>query len=145
MEDSRIFYKLNCAQHLLYRKAEKQLLSALGITPIQLSAIFFLMENNGCIQKKLAAGLHLNTPAVTGLVSRMGKAGLLRRESSKKDARGIHVFLTDKAKGLSMIAFPLLKQFNKQITEGFTESEIDIVLSFFERIIERLSKDSPDV
>ncbi|HVN71121.1 MAG TPA: MarR family winged helix-turn-helix transcriptional regulator [Desulfomonilia bacterium] len=144
MQDRRIFYKFNRAQHLLYRKAEKQLLSALGITPIQLGVIFFLMENDGCLQKRLASGLHLNSPAVTGLVTRMEKAGLLRKESSKKDARGVHVFLTDKARGLSMIAFPLLKQFNKQITQGFTESEIDTVLRFFESIIERLSKDAPD-
>jgi len=140
MEDKRLFYKLNRAQHLLYRHAEKELLKETGITPIQLGALFFLLEHDGCLQKELAKGLHLNKRAVTGLVARMEKAQLIRKGSSR-DGRASHIFLTARAIDLSQKAFPLLDRLNRTITEGFTADEINTVHRFIDNIMSLLAKE----
>jgi MarR family transcriptional regulator, organic hydroperoxide resistance regulator len=137
MHDKRLFYKFNRAQHLLYEHVEKGLLSEVGITPIQLGALFFLLKHDGCLHKDLAKGLHLNKPAVTGLVARMEKARLIRKGSSR-DGRAIHLFLTSRAIDLSQKAFPLLDRLNRTITEGFTSAEIDVVHRFLDNIMNLL-------
>jgi MarR family transcriptional regulator, organic hydroperoxide resistance regulator len=141
MKDRRLFYKLNRAHHLLYHNVEKELVAELGITPIQLGAIFFLAGHDGCLQKELALGLHLNNPAVTGLASRLEKAGIIRKQASTRDARAIHIFLTDRAKQLGEKALPLLSVLNKHLTEGFTPAEIDVIHRFLDNIITRLAKE----
>lgn len=140
MQDRRLFYKFNRAQHLLYHHVEKELLSALGITPIQLGAIFFLLSHDGCLQKDLASGLHLNKPAVTGLVSRMENAGLILKQGSSRDGRAVHIRLTGKAQKLASRAFPLLEKFNKEITKGFSEENVRVIHEFLDSIIQRLAK-----
>jgi DNA-binding MarR family transcriptional regulator len=140
VQDKRLFYKLNRAQHLLYQHVEKGLLSEVGITPIQLGALFFLLEHDGCLQKDLAKGLHLNKPAITGLVARMEKAVLVRKGSSR-DGRAILLFLTSRAIDLSQKAFPLLDRLNRTITEKFTASEIDVVHRFLDNIMNLLAKE----
>jgi len=47
MKDMRIYYKLNLARHLLSKRVDSVLASLLGISSVQIGAIFFLMENDG--------------------------------------------------------------------------------------------------
>lgn len=141
MEDRRLFYKFNRSQHLLYTKMEQECQAELGITPIQLGAIFFLLRNDGCLQKDLARGLHLNKPAVTGLAGRMEKAGLIARQPHSRDARASRVFLTARARSIGEKAFPLLERLNDVLTEGFSKKEVEVLHRFFDSIITRFTKE----
>lgn len=135
MADKRLFFKLNRAQHLLYTHVEQECQKLLGITPVQLGAIFFLLRNDGCLQKDLARGLHLNKPAVTGLVGRMEKAGLVTREDDPGDARVTKVFLTDRSRDIAGRAFPLLERLNGMIIRGFTGEELQVIHRFIDSLI----------
>lgn len=141
MSDKRLFFKLNRAQHLLYTHVEQECRKLLGITPVQLGAIFFLLKNNGCLQKDLARGLHLNKPAVTGLVGRMEKAGLITRKADPRDARATKVLLADSAREIAARAFPLLEQLNGLITQGFSEEELTAVHRFIDSLINLLTRE----
>lgn len=141
MQDKRLFFKFNRSQHLLYTRLEQGCQAELGITPIQLGAIFFLHKNDGCLQKDMARGLHLNKPAITGLVSRMDKAGLIERKGCDKDARATRIFLKDSARDITRKAFPLLKKLNDTLVSGFSEEEIEVVHRFFESVITKFSKE----
>lgn len=137
MSDKRLFFKFNRAHHLLLKQVEKASLDTLGITPVQLGAIFFLLNHDGCQQKDLSAGLALNYPAVTGLVARMIKSGLLTKESCTQDGRASRLFLSEKARCIAPAAFPLNEQLNKRLTEGFSSEEIDTVHRFLDAIINK--------
>ncbi len=141
MTDKRLFFKYNRSQHLLYTKMEQGCMAELGITPIQLGAIFYLLKNDGCLQKDIARGLHLNKPAITGLMARMERAGLIERKGCSRDGRASRTFLTDKAKDLAAKAFPLLEKLNGAITQGFSEEEIDVIHRFFDSVIIQFSKE----
>jgi DNA-binding MarR family transcriptional regulator len=138
MSDQRLFFKFNRAHHQLFKHVEKACLDTLGITPVQLGAIFFLLDNDGCQQKDLSAGLALNYPAVTGLVARMIKAGLLTKESCTQDGRASRLFLSEKARAIAPKAFPLVDQLNNRLTEGFSPAEINTVHRFLDEIINKV-------
>jgi DNA-binding MarR family transcriptional regulator len=141
MSDKRLFFKFNRAHHQLFNLVEKACLDTLGITPVQLGAIFFLLDNDGCQQKDLSAGLALNYPAITGLAARMIKAGLITKEACTQDGRAARIFLSEKARAIAPRAFPLTHQLNETLTDGFTAEEIDTIHRFLDTIINTIHKE----
>ena len=135
MADRRLYYQLNRAQHLLSKKVDAELDDALGIKTVQLGAVFYLLENDGCMLKELSAGLGLNNSAVTTLVVRMEEAGLIRREACSVDGRSYRVYLTKKAKSIGQKAIPFAGELNARLSCGFTEKEIDVVIRFLDAVI----------
>ena len=135
MADRRLYYKLNQAQHLLSKRVDAELAGALGIKTAQLGAVFFLLEHDGCMLKEISTGLGLNNSAITTLVVRMEKAGLLTRESCSVDGRSYRIHLTNKAKSIGQKAIPVAKELNSMLAQGFSDEEIDIVIRFLDSII----------
>ena len=113
MNDNRIYFLLNQAQHKMLKIADKYLSKYLGVTSAQFSALFFLDKNNGCLLKELSHGIKLNNSAVTGLVNRMEKAGLAKKKQCVNDGRAFRVYLTDKSKNALIKAHPMLEKSNK--------------------------------
>jgi DNA-binding MarR family transcriptional regulator len=140
MSDKRLFFKFNRAHHQLFKHVEKACGDTLGITPVQLGAIFFLLDNDGCQQKDLSAGLALNYPAITGLVARMIKAGLITKEACSQDGRSSRIFLSEKARSIAPRAFPLVDQLNETLTGGFTAEEIHTIHRFLDTIINNVQR-----
>jgi DNA-binding MarR family transcriptional regulator len=126
---------LNQAQHLLSKRVDAELAGALGIKTAQLGAVFFLLEHDGCMLKEISAGLGLNNSAITTLVVRMEKAGLLTRESCSVDGRSYRIHLTNKAKSIGQKAIPVAKELNSMLAQGFSDEEIDTVIRFLDSII----------
>ena len=135
MDDRRLYYKLNQAQHLLSKRVDAELAGALGIKTAQLGAVFFLLEHDGCMLKEISAGLGLNNSAITTLVVRMEKGGLLTRESCSVDGRSYRIHLTNKAKSIGQKAIPVAKELNSMLAQGFSDEEIDTVIRFLDSII----------
>ena len=135
MADRRLYYKLNQAQHLLSKRVDAELASALGIKTVQLGVVFFLLEHDGCMLKEISAGLGLNNSAITTLVVRMEKGGLLTRESCSGDGRSYRIHLTSKAKSIGQKAIPVAKELNSMLAQGFSDEEIDTVIRFLDSII----------
>lgn len=109
--------------------------SALGIKTAQLGAVFFLLGHDGCMLKEISVGLGLNNSAITTLVVRMEKSGLLTRESCSVDGRSYRIHLTKKAKSIGQKAITLAKELNARLAQGFSNEEIDTVIRFLDSII----------
>ena len=75
-----------------------QELAELKITLAQFQALSLLAEKKGCIMSKLARGMSQSFSATTGIVDRLIRDGLARRERDKKDRRVVRVFITSKGK-----------------------------------------------
>jgi len=75
-----------------------QELAELKITLAQFQALSFLAEKKGCIMSELARGMSQSFSATTGIVDRLIRDGLARRERDKKDRRVVRVFITSKGK-----------------------------------------------
>ena len=135
MADRRLYYKLNQAQHLLSKRVDAELAGALGIKTAQLGAVFFLLKHDGCMLKEISTGLGLNNSAITTLVVRMEKGGLLTRESCSVDGRSYRIHLTNKAKSIGQKAIPVARELNSMLAQGFSDEEIDTVIRFLDSVI----------
>lgn len=136
MDEKRIFFLLHRAQRKLKKFADKVYLKSLGISSTQVTTLFFLKQNDGCLLKDLSSGLYLNNSAVTGLVNRMEKSGLIVRKQSSGDGRAYQVFLTEKAKVLTSKAVPILMKANEVILEGYNQEEIELISRFLGSLVD---------
>ncbi|MQY69533.1 MAG: MarR family transcriptional regulator [Firmicutes bacterium] len=75
-----------------------QELAELKITLAQFQALSLLAEKKGCIMSELAKGMSQSFSTTTGIVDRLIRDGLARRERDKKDRRVVRVFITSKGK-----------------------------------------------
>ena len=134
--DKRLFFKLNLAQRLLLKYFDREVIERTGIPITQIAALFFLSNNDGCLFKDLSDALFQNKSAITTLMERMEKNGLVRKKASATDGRAAHIFLTEKGKAVCGEAVPLVKENNEKLAAHFTDGEIETVHRFFDLIID---------
>ena len=78
---------------------------------------------------------------MSGLVDRVERAGLVERYADELDRRASRLWLTDAGRAALKRAKSGLAELNARLTEGFTESEIDVVA----RWLTSLQDKFPDV
>lgn len=134
--DKRLFFLINKAKHRMFKYAEAQTEERLGTSVTQTAALMFIGKEEGCLQKELAKMLGLNHSAVTGLVDRMIKNDLIRRQKCQDDARASRLFLTQLGQTKAPQIKPLIQELNTKLTKDFSDAEIDIVLRFLNNIVD---------
>lgn len=140
----RLFYQLNRAQRALTRTADTGLRQQLGVTAVQLGALFVLAEQDGIVLKDLGRTLALANSAVSGLADRLEREGLAERRPDPRDGRAFRLHLTDRGREMALAAKPFLGRFNARVEDGFTPAELDIVARFLSTLIDRFKDDDDD-
>jgi DNA-binding MarR family transcriptional regulator len=138
--DHRLVYLLNVGQQRLNRWSQART-AAGGVTAAQAGLLFFLGKSDGALTSEAAAALDLKAPGMSGLVDRVERAGLVERHSDELDRRASRLWLTTAGRAALKRAKSGLTELNARMTEGFTESEIDVVA----RWLESLQDKFPDV
>ena len=100
----------------------------------------YLSENENATQKEIADYLHISAPSVATSLKRMEEAGLVVRLENKKDARKNTLKLTKKGKELFEYAENLFLSIDNVTYKGFTEEELDMLVSFLERMNNNLTE-----
>lgn len=139
MPDHRFAFLIHRAQRVLFSAVDRELKTALGITSAQLGALYYLKSHPGCLLSDLSRGLELNNSAITGIVNRMARTGLVTRRASAADRRACEVRLTDRGNQIVERARPLLATFNKSLQDGFSEAELTIAARFLETAAARFA------
>ena len=98
----------------------------------------YLKEHKNATQKEIADFLHISPPAIANSVKRMEESGLIMRVADKKDARCKNLKLTKKGESLSEYADKVFEIVDDVSFNGFTEEEIDMVISFLQRMTENI-------
>ncbi len=98
----------------------------------------YLSENKNATQKEIADFLHVSPPSVATSLKRMEEAGLVVRVENKKDARRNTIKLTKKGKELVEYADNMFMYVDDVAYRGFTEQELEILISFLERMNDNL-------
>ena len=84
----------------LRRSAFDRCLKPLNVTRSQWWVLAYLSREDGMTQSQLAEELDLGKVAVGGLIDRLEKSGLVRRDADATDRRVNRVFLEPKSKQL---------------------------------------------
>jgi DNA-binding MarR family transcriptional regulator len=109
--------------HLLYRAqqlAANKSASALkeaGLTIRQFALLEALSEKDGASQSQLVDATAIDRSTLADMVSRMEKAGLIRRQRSESDMRANTVHLTDRGNEALSIARPAVARADKELME----------------------------
>ena len=99
----------------------------------------YLSENKNATQKEIAEYLHISPSSVATSLKRMEESGLVVRFENKKDARRNMIKLTKKGEELYAFAENTFMRIDDIAYKGFSEDEMDMMVSFLERMRENLT------
>lgn len=138
MSDDRLIFLLAKAHNKLQNYLKTQLAAAgLRITVVQAGILFLLKQRDGQTMTELSQALSTDNSAVTGLVDRMEKLGLIVRKMSPNDRRAYLIHITPDGLGEIEKAKTVIRRANEEIKEGFTPEDIDAFKRVLSSILER--------
>ncbi|AXF13498.1 MarR family winged helix-turn-helix transcriptional regulator [Paraburkholderia caledonica] len=134
----RLVYLLNVGQRRLHRWSQART-AAGGVTAAQAGLLFFLAKNDGALTNEAAAALDLKAPGMSGLVDRAERAGLIERYEDEFDRRASRLWLTEDGRAALKRSKAVLADLNTLLIDGFTASEIDVVVRWLTSLQEKFS------
>lgn len=75
---------------------------AADIPHSQLAVLMMLSHQGACRSCDIGRELKVSAPTTTGIISRLQRAGLVKRQPSAQDRRGVTVSLTQKGQELAL-------------------------------------------
>jgi len=107
------------------------------VTPAQAGILFLLIEKDGRTMSELSRILSIDNSTITGLVDRLQKTGLVRRDASPHDRRASRVYISPEGIREVEKAKRVVKKVNREIKNGFSAEELasfkNILQSFFQK------------
>ncbi|MGE5595960.1 MAG: MarR family winged helix-turn-helix transcriptional regulator [Hyphomicrobiales bacterium] len=122
--------------------------SELGLTTAQLRVLFLMRESPGVTAGELANRLSVTPPTISGIVDRLVKLGLVRREDDAADRRLVRNHLTERGehacswleRGIAVYTRRILLEMNHEDLEAFL-----VGMKAFSRASQRVAKLEPDL
>jgi DNA-binding MarR family transcriptional regulator len=90
----RVYHRLQVAAHAARKAADRVVLEAAGVTTAQAAVLTIVAASESVTQRDVATALRFNESAITAMVSRLLKLGLLCRSRSETDSRVWRLSLT---------------------------------------------------
>lgn len=134
--DPKIFHLLQKAHSALFRASDHALREAHGIGTAQQAILFTLLKNDTATLSSLVRELGMTKSSLSGLVDRMEKAQLVRREPSAHDARSALIRLEAKGRDCAARSLPETKRINAALLEPFSTAERAVIERFLLHITE---------
>jgi len=97
----------------------------LNITLGQSFVLFRLLENDGSNVKDIAAAVQLDPPAITGLVDRLAKEGMVERKVDPDDRRTTNIFLTALGRETAQKAGVIAVEFNEAMKQALPGGDLE--------------------
>ena len=135
----------NCICFLLSRAAQaaqrhlRALLEPYGITPAQYLILECLWLRDGLAPKTLVDLLKFDSATLTGLIDRLERAELVRRERDTEDRRALKVQLTEKGQGFKDTLRELRQRANEQILDDFPQERREELKSTLVALITKIA------
>ena len=125
---------------LLHRYMEVNFgrLKDLGVHPGQLPFINAISHKEGISQRELAEHLHVKPPTVAVTMKRLEKAEVIYRTPDPNDMRVSRIYLTEKGNQVAEQIEIVVRANEKALTAGFSEEEVELAKSFFDRMMQNL-------
>jgi DNA-binding MarR family transcriptional regulator len=116
-----------------------------GLTAPQLATLREILAGKNVTPVTLATALHLSQPTVTGILHRVEKRGLIKRERSASDRRSVLAVVTTRGKDLAKRAPPLLRDRFRQELGNVSRRQQTEILSILQQVASMMSApETPD-
>jgi DNA-binding MarR family transcriptional regulator len=110
-------------------------LDELGITNQQGSVLLLVARGRCVLAAQLAREYGIDAAAVTRLIDRLEKRGLLNRTRSYEDRRALHLSLTPKGHAIAARMAVIFTEVLGELFRGFTAEEIAFLKSLLCRVL----------
>jgi DNA-binding MarR family transcriptional regulator len=128
-------YLLSRVRSTLWNLVTQQTMADLGITSTQASIMFMLASGRGLAAADLAREYGIDASAVTRLIDRLEKRGLITRVRSEEDRRVVRLALTDEGHVLARQIPAIFSMVLDKLLGGFTPEEVGFLKSMLRRIL----------
>ena len=128
-------YLLSRVRSTMANMITQRALAELGVTSQQASVLFMVASGKCLLAAELAREYGIDASAVTRLVDRLEKRGLLERVRSSDDRRAVRLALTPEGQAIAERMPPIFTGVTDQLTSGFTPEEIGFLKSMLRRIL----------
>lgn len=115
------------AQGVLYGQT---VANVAGIANSDLECMDILYLEGRITAGRLAAITGLTTGAITGVVDRLEKAGLVRRERDEKDRRKVFIAVVPEAIAKLARFYVPMQQAMEKVCSGYSDEELHLLLRF---------------
>lgn len=117
-----INYLLTTAQHSVFQEMSTRL-AVYDLTPVQYDVLYCLWCKNKNKPKEIAEELRLENPTISGVLERMEKKELIKREISKEDRRFVEICLTSKGESLQEPVLQTVEEVNRDVMNMIPEEK----------------------
>lgn len=133
--DNRIYYLLSRAENTMSVYIKQQFVKAgLKVTPPQLGVLFMLKAKEIQTMSALSQMLGTDNSAVTRIIDRLEKSGLVERRSSANDRREYQVIITGEGIAETEKSKKVIAAINKVLEQEFSVKELDDLRSILSRM-----------
>ena len=149
MNDSRpVLNVIKCTSNIIERfimyASAKYKLDDLTGQQMHILGYIYINRMNGVdiFQKDIETKLNVRSSTVTVMLNVLEKKGYVKRENIPDDARRKKIVLTKKAEEISVRAFIMMEEINKQALNGITDNELEIFYKVIDRVTANLTCDT---
>lgn len=128
----------NMIQRFIIKEAKSK--NSLLITPVQAHIIKYLYDNEKVYQRDLEMVFKFRRSTASGILKTMEKKNLIKRISTKEDARIKQIILTDFGESKFKNALKHIQIFENMLRENIDEKDLDSFSKVIKEIKNNLSK-----
>jgi len=136
----RFIFLLNSSQRRVQQWIANQGQEGLQLTAPQAGVLFVLERQDGQLMGELAQQLDLVPSAVSGLVERMQKLGLVERKPCTVDGRAQRVWLTEQGRAQLPLLYRITAQAQAKFSQGFSQEELAVVERWLKQVRQEFSE-----
>jgi DNA-binding MarR family transcriptional regulator len=110
-------------------------MAELGITSQQGSILFMVASGKCVLAAELAREYGIDASAITRLIDRLEKRGLLTRVRSSEDRRAVRLALTPEGQQIAARMPAIFTSVTDRLLSGFTPEEVGFLKSMLRRVL----------
>ena len=124
----------------LFRDIINREVEKLGIPNSYRQLLFCLGRKDGVNQLELVRETHLKAPTISVTLKSMEADGLVVRKTDEKDARVIHVYLTEKGRQTDDRIREIHHELDRIMAAGIPQEELDALVSTLKKMRDNMLK-----
>ncbi|MGV2289308.1 MarR family transcriptional regulator [Trinickia sp. YCB016] len=128
-------YLIARVKSVMSNMVTQRTMAELGITSTQASILFMVASGRCLVAAELARDYGIDASAVTRLIDRLEKRGLLTRVRSNEDRRVVRLALTPEGYELAARMPEIFTTVLDKLLAGFTPEEVGFLKSMLRRVL----------
>ena len=108
----------------------------IGLSPLEIKALSLLAEQSEVTSGQLAVYLEITSGAVTGLVDRLIRAGMVQRKQDARDRRKVIITVDPQGMQQAMSLYESMGSAAYELFNSFDDKALSVIQQYLEKSIE---------